>query len=56
MKLCKICHKRKATRPDRDSGSSRREVCGECHAELLKADFINVLTTERKRKEERRKE
>jgi len=47
---CKLCKTRPAAVPDRNSGTStfRREVCRECHAERLRADFAHVLKVSRK--------
>ena len=51
--ICKLCHERPATVPDRNSGSLkfRREVCTECHAERLRGDLIYIMEVEQKRAE-----
>ena len=43
MSKCIICHERDAIIPDRESGSSRKRVCGECHAERLRGDLEYIL-------------
>ena len=51
MKLCKICHIRPATLPDRDYqgiGRVRKEVCELCHAERLRADLRSILAKKKK--------
>lgn len=53
MSLCIICHTKDATIPDRDSGSSRKKLCGDCHAERLKEDLRRILAIERRRRLER---
>jgi hypothetical protein len=53
MSLCIICHTHDATIPDRDSGSSRKKLCANCHAERLKGDLRRILQIERKRRLER---
>ena len=47
---CIICREKEATVPDRDSGSSRKKLCADCHANRLKNDFINITLVERKRR------
>jgi hypothetical protein len=45
IKLCKLCHKRPAAVPDRDTycGRWRKEVCKECHAARLVRDLGAIL-------------
>jgi|AMWB02.1.fsa_nt_gi hypothetical protein len=52
MSLCIVCHKKVATIPDRYSGSSRKKLCPECHAERLKDDLRYIIAVETKRKQE----
>lgn len=44
MPICIVCHKRKATVPDRESLSLRyvRKVCGQCHAQRLLDDLKRI--------------
>jgi len=54
MSLCKICRKNKATVPDRNHGNIGRlrfEVCGQCHADRLRNDLIDIMIVERRRRE-----
>jgi hypothetical protein len=53
MGLCIICHTKDATTPDRDSGSSRKKLCSDCHAERIKGDLRRILMIERRRRLER---
>jgi hypothetical protein len=45
VKLCKLCHKRPAAVPDRNTycGRWRKEVCQECHGKRLAGDLEHVL-------------
>lgn len=40
--LCKHCRIRPAEIPDRESSSSRKEVCRDCHYRLLKLDIAII--------------
>lgn len=44
-KLCKLCGKNPAEVPDRNicPGRPIKSVCSSCHAERLKADFMNMF-------------
>lgn len=43
-KLCKLCHKRPAEVPDRDSpGRPIKAVCRECHVGRLTDDLVRVV-------------
>lgn len=50
---CIICNERQAELPDRNEApwGKRKKVCRLCHAERLKNDLVNILLTEKKRKE-----
>lgn len=44
MTICKLCHERPATVPDRDGppASRRLTVCSTCHRKRLVGDLENV--------------
>lgn len=42
QRLCKHCHARPAEIPDRESSSDRKEVCRDCHYQLLKRDIAII--------------
>lgn len=52
MGKCIICGEREATVPDRNQmPTKRKSLCGECHGNRLKNDFVNILLIEKKRRE-----
>jgi hypothetical protein len=53
MSLCIICHTHYATVPDRYSGSSRKRLCFNCHADRLKGDLRDIINRYNKQKRER---
>lgn len=52
MSLCIICYTREATIPDRNSGSSRKRLCHQCHAQRLAGDIRHILKVEQQRRQE----
>lgn len=53
MSKCIICGEKEATVPDRNTLSSRKKVCKDCHAARLRGDLVHILAVERRRKEPR---
>lgn len=43
---CKLCKLRRATVPDRNSGSARKCVCSECHSRRLRGDLDQIIRLE----------
>ena len=50
MAKCIICGQKEATIPDRDSFSSRKKLCADCHGIRLKNDLLNIMDVERRRR------
>lgn len=47
MSKCIICGEKEATVPDRNTLSSRKKVCKDCHAERLKDDLVYILLAQK---------
>jgi hypothetical protein len=54
MSKCIICHTNEATIPDRNTMSSRKKICPECHSNRLKNDLIDIMIIEKRRMEKAR--
>lgn len=50
MSLCIICHTNDTTVPDRNSGSNKKKLCSNCHAERLKNDLREILAIAKRRR------
>jgi hypothetical protein len=48
MSKCIKCGEAEATVPDRDSGSNRKRLCGNCHAKRLRGDLAYILALKKK--------
>ena len=42
-RLCIVCRERPPVVPDRDSMSSAKRVCRECHEQRLRGDLATIL-------------
>jgi len=49
IKLCIVCHTRPAVAPDRNTGSLRKKLCRECHADRLTGDMRQIVKHEMER-------
>ena len=54
IRLCNICHTRKAELPDRQvTGRMVKRVCRECHSDRLRDDLRHIMEIERRKRMER---